>query len=212
MIKFKCINVVLLLVALLFVSNHSHAAYTNQDQLEITLSKEVLMGMNVNTRNNLFDELAKVNNKTSATTVKETVKDFSDMDLAEFRGKLDAVSDMLVTFFEKIGIKANEFIKTDFGFLLILLTAYQIGLFGGLWSIVVGSILIVLSFWFAIFVNSKKIVTISTYDKENKIVSKVEKFVPRFNPFEGSEEQSGFRVFTNFVCLIGIISGFCIIA
>jgi hypothetical protein len=188
MIKFKCINVVLLLVALLFVSNYSHA-YTPKDQLEITLSKEVLMGMNANTRNNLFYELEKVNNKTSAATVKETVKDFSNMDLAEFRGKLDVVSDMLVTFFEKIGIKANEFIKTDFGFLLILLTAYQIGLFGGLWSIVVGSILIVLSFWFALFVNSKKTVTINTYDRENKIVSKVEKLVPRFNSFEGSGEQ-----------------------
>mgnify|MGYP000846067416 CR=1 FL=1 len=195
--------VALFFLCTLFLTEVKVCTAGTMQSIEVT--QEMLLSMDQNTRNNFLNEIKKLQTPKEKPIVSEDF--FTEQSLAKFNKQLDGITTSLVNFFEKLGVKANEFIKTDLGKLTIIGIAYQMGFFSGLWSIFTGSFLTLTCLILIAVINRRRKVTICTYNKEGEVTGKEEVLVATLNPFEDSECQSGFRLVGTLVLMVGAIVG-----
>lgn len=180
---------------------------------DTVISQEALMNMTDVERNAVFEGLKKQAklHEAAKTVSPETLKTLANMDVETFKGKAMATADTLVLFFDKLGVKANEFINTPVGLLTALGIIYKMGVFQGIWSSVV-SILSILIFLTILYkLNTKKIVSIQTRDKKGEIIGTEDKLVPKFTAVlsDDNDSYTAYAVFGSIVCIVIIVVILC---
>lgn len=180
---------------------------------DTVISQEALMNMTDVERNAVFEGLKKQAklHEAAKTVTPETLKTLANMDVETFKGKAMATADTLVLFFDKLGVKANEFINTPVGLLTALGIIYKMGVFQGIWSSVV-SILSILIFLTILYkLNTKKIVSIQTRDKKGEIIGTEDKLVPKFTAVlsDDNDSYTAYAVFGSIVCIVIIVVILC---
>ena len=198
---------ILLLIAFMFLFTIPVFA---ADPTDTVISQEALMNMNANERNAVFDALQeqkKIQAKALKAINTETVQVLANMDVETFKGKAVAVADTLVVFFDRLGVKANEFIKTDVGLLAAIGIIYKMGVFGSLWNAVVGIFGIGIFLILLYKLNTKKIVEIKKYGSDGKVLSSQETLVPKFSAIgtEEGDERTCYSVIGSIVCVVMIV-------
>ena len=181
-----------------------------QNQPDTVISQEALMNMSSNERNAIFEAL-KQQKKLEADAARaintETVQALANMDVETFKGKAMAVADTLVVFFDKLGVKANEFIQTDVGLLTAIGIVYKMGVFGSVWDSIVCSIGALVFLVILYKLNTKKVITRKTYNSKGEITGMEDTIVPAFSAVSGNDagERTAYSVVGSIVCAIVII-------
>lgn len=202
-----CVGVCLLLASPVF-------AYQVDTDTKIT--QEAMMRMSNEQRNAVFEGLRKQaelevqkNNPVSKVKMdKETIQTIANMDIETFKGKALAVADTLVTFFDKLGVKANEFVKTDVGFIAVLGIVYQMGVFSSIWKSFIGITMALVFLRLLYKLNTKKKVTLKRYDREGKPIAVEDVMVSGFSAMadnENSRNKSLYSIWGSIVCCIMLI-------
>jgi len=181
---------------------------------DTVISQEALMHMSDVERNAVFEGLkkqAKLQESARNTVSPETIKSLTDMDVETFKGKAIATADTLVLFFDKLGVKANEFINTPVGLLTALGIIYKIGVFQGIWSSIVSIISILVFLTILYKLNTKKIISIQTRDKKGEVIGSEDKLVPKFTAVlsDDNDSYTAYAVVGSIVCVIIIVVILC---
>ncbi len=177
---------------------------------DTVISQEALLNMNSNERNAIFDALKEQNKlkaKAIASVNTETVQALANMDVETFKGKAVAVADTLVVFFDKLGVKANEFVKTDVGLLAAIGIIYKMGVFGSLWDATVGTIGIGIFLIILYKLNTRKIIVVKKYGMDGKEVSSQETLVPKFSAVgtDDDNDRTIYSVIGSIICVVMIV-------
>lgn len=181
---------------------------------DTVISQEALLHMSDVERNAVFEGLkkqAKLQESARNTVNPETIKSLTDMDVETFKGKAIATADTLVLFFDKLGVKANEFINTPVGLLTALGIIYKIGVFQGIWSSIVSIISILVFLTILYKLNTKKIISIQTRDKKGEVIGSEDKLVPKFTAVlsDDNDSYTAYAVVGSVVCVIIIVVILC---
>jgi hypothetical protein len=202
-------NILLLISFVLLCATSAFAAPEN-DTTDTVISQKALLQMSDADRNAIFEGLkkqAKLQEATKNTISPETIKNLTDMDVETFKGKAVAIADTLVLFFDKLGVKANEFINTPVGLLAALGIIYKIGVFQGIWSSIVS--ITALSIFLIILykLNTKKIISTAIKDENGTVIGTKETVVPKFSAIAScnTDEQSVYSIIGSVVCVVIIV-------
>lgn len=197
---------ILLLISFVFLFTTSvFAAGT-----DTVISQEALMNMSQSERNAVFEALKKqkeLQAEAAAAINTETVQVLANMDVETFKGKTMAVADTMVIFFDKLGVKANEFIKTDVGFLAAVGIVYKMGVFGSVWDSAVCAVGALIFLIILYRLNTKKVIKRHTYNNNGEIIATDDVIVPAFSAVSGDDEseKTVYSVIASIVCAVIIV-------
>jgi hypothetical protein len=176
---------------------------------DTVISQEALMNMDNHARNALFEGLKKQAQlkEVQPAISPENMKTLAAMDIETFRGKTMAIADTIVDFFDKLGVKANEFIFTPVGILTAIGIIYKLGVFEGIWSSFIGTIFIITFLILLYKLNTKKIITLNKTDASGVIFQKQDVLVPKFSAISGDDDSeiSFYACIGSLVCVFVIV-------
>jgi len=176
---------------------------------DTVISQEALMNMDSNARNAVFEGLKKQAQlkEVQPAISPENMKTLAAMDIETFRGKTMAIADTIVDFFDKLGVKANEFIFTPVGILTAIGIIYKLGVFEGMWSCFMGTIFITIFLVLLYKFNTKKIITLNKTDASGVIIQKQDVLVPKFSAISGNanDEITFYSALGSLICIVVIV-------
>ncbi len=181
---------------------------------DTVISQEALLHMTDAERNAVFEGLkkqAKLQEVAKTAVSPETIKQLADMDVETFKGKAMAVADTLVVFFDKLGVKANEFINTPVGLLTALGVIYKMGVFGGIWSSFVGMLTILIFIVLLYKLNTKEKIILTTKNSKNEVTGSKEVLVPKISAVfsDDGDSYTAYSIVGSIVCIIVILVALC---
>jgi hypothetical protein len=201
-----------IILCVLFVFSLTATAFatTPQPTSNIVITQETLMLMTDADRNAVFDGIkkqAKLQQINNTEISSDTIKYLSDMDVNVFKGKVSAVADVLVLFFDKLGVKANEFINTPIGLLAALGIIYKIGVFQGIWMGIVNIVSLSIFLIILYKLNTKKIISTAIKDENGTVIGTKDTIVPKFSAIAScdTDEQTIYSVVGSILCVILIV-------
>jgi hypothetical protein len=197
---------ILLLISFVLLCTNSTFASPENVTADVIISQKALLQMTDTERNIIFEGLKKQEQFQDHIS-NDTIKHLADMDIAVFQGKANAVADTLVTFFDKLGVKTNEFINTPVGLLTAVGIIYKIGIFHGMWAIIINIIVITIFLTILYQLNTKKIISTTTRDKDGNIIETKDIIVPKFSAMsiDADYEHDIYAVIGSIVCIVIIL-------
>jgi len=197
---------ILLLISFVLLYTNSTFASPENVTADVIISQKALLQMTDTERNIIFEGLKKQEQFQDYNS-NDTIKHLADMDIAVFQGKANAIADTLVTFFDKLGVKTNEFINTPVGLLTAVGIIYKIGIFHGMWTIIINIIVITIFLTILYQLNTKKIISTTTRDKDGNIIETKDIIVPKFSAMsiDADYEHDIYAVIGSIVCIVIIL-------
>lgn len=199
----KHIMMLVLVMTVFFGTNN----ITYAGDSDIIITQEALMNMDSSERDVIFESMRKQKKAIDKVVNTETIKSLTDMDVETFKGKSIAVADTLVVFFDKLGVKANEFIKTDVGLLAAIGIIYKMGVFGSVWNAIVCSVGVIVFLTILFKLNTKKVIKTHKYNNKDEIISSEEEIVPAFSAVSGydADDITTYSVAGSLVCTVIVV-------
>jgi hypothetical protein len=115
-------------------------------------------------------------------------------------------SPFLVVVCDKLGVSVNTFITTPAGAMIVTAAVYKLGMFSSLWSIFKGSVFTAFLIYILVNLNTKKKVSLKTYNEGGAVTKTEEVLVPKFNAvIKGSNsEQTLYSVLASLACFVAL--------